>query len=115
VFGPQSIAVYMTVPPATSVAFTPPPSPASPQIPGASVLWTAAASGGTGSYEYKFWVKNPAGAWSVGKDYGIPGNTWTWDTTGLATGTYSVQVWARSAGSTATYEAYTSLMSYVIQ
>jgi hypothetical protein len=33
-------------------------------------------------------------------------NTWTWNTTGLPVGTYYVEVWARSAGSPSSVEAY---------
>ena len=76
--------------PATSVTLTPPPSPASPQAPGASVLWTAVASGGSGNYQYQFWLHNGT-SWSIAKPYGATNdNTWTWNTTGLATGTYPV-------------------------
>ena len=90
-------------------------SPASPKPEGTSVTFTAHPFGGTGSNEYKFWLKNPAGTWSVGKGYNVPGNSWTWNTTGLPPETYSVQVCARNAGSTAAYEAYTSPEGYVLQ
>ena len=102
------------VPPATSVTLTPPPSPASPQAPGTSVLWTAVASGGSGSYQYQFWLNNGT-SWSIAKPYGATNdNTWTWDTGNplLPAGTYSVQVWARSAGSAAAYEAFTPATTY---
>ena len=104
----------LTAMPASSVTLNPPPSPASPQHVGTSVLWTAAASGGSGPYQYKFWLKSPGGAWTVARDYAA-GNTWTWDTTGLATSTYQVQVWVRNAGSTASYEAYSTVMGYLLQ
>ena len=112
------VATYVlgtAISPATSVTLTPPPSPASPQAPGASVLWTAVASGGSGSYQYQFWLHNGT-SWSLAKPYGATNdNTWNWDTIDLDTGTYSVQVWARSAGSTASYEAYTPVATYVLQ
>ena len=109
---PTSLAVTA---PATGVTLTPPPSPASPQAPGASVLWTAVAGGGSGNYQYQFWL-NDGTSWSIAKPYGATNdNTWTWNTTGLATGTYSVQVWARSAGSTAAYEAFTPVATYVLE
>ena len=100
---------------ATAVALTPPPSPASPQAPGASVLWTAAASGGSGNYQYQFWLFNGT-SWSIAKPYGATNdNTWTWNTTGLTPGSYLVEVWARSAGSTAAWEVYSADTSYVLQ
>ncbi len=71
--------------PRTAVTLT--PSPASPQVPDASVLWTAAASGGVGSYEYQFWLYNGS-SWSIGQAYSSTA-TWTWNTTALAPGTYS--------------------------
>ena len=92
-----------TVPPATAVTLS--PSPASPQSPGTNVTWTAAASGGSGSYEYQFLVMNPAGIWTVARAYSST-PTWIWNTTGLATGTYYVQVWARSVGSANAYDVY---------
>jgi hypothetical protein len=79
------------------------PSPASPQLPGTSVTWTAAASGGSGTYEYKFDLWDGS-SFSTVQSYGASA-TWTWNTTGLALGNYSVQVQARSAGSIASYEA----------
>jgi hypothetical protein len=81
----------------------------SPQQPGAKITFTAAATGGSGSYQYYFTVLNPnTGTWSVGQAYSSTAS-WTWDTTGLGNGTYTIQVWARNAGSTAQYEAWTSV------
>ncbi len=94
-------------PPATAVTLT--VNPQSPQSPGAQITFTAAASGGSGSYQYYFTVLNPnTGSWSVGQAYSSNAS-WTWDTTGLGAGNYQVQVWARSAGSTAAYEAWTGV------
>ena len=107
--------VLSTTTPVTGVTFTPPPSPASPQAPGTSVTWSAVASGGSGNYQYQFWLYDGI-SWSIGKPYGATNdNTWAWTTSGLATGTYRVQVWARNAGSTADYEAFTSLETYILQ
>ncbi|MHB8708787.1 MAG: hypothetical protein ACYC9I_07920, partial [Desulfuromonadales bacterium] len=89
------------------------PNDASPSPVGTAVTFTAAASGGSGSYEYKFFYKNPAGVWVTAQNY-APAATWTWATTGLAAGTYQVVVHARNVGSTAAYEAYTSL-NYALQ
>jgi hypothetical protein len=38
------------------------------------------------------------------RDYGV--DTWTWNTTGLAAGTYQVGVWARQPGSANSYDAF---------
>ncbi len=94
-------------PPVTGVTLT--MNQQSPQQPGAQITFAAAASGGSGSYQYYFIVFNPnTGKWSVGQAYSSNAS-WTWNTTGLGTGTYTIQVWARSAGSTAAYEAWTSV------
>jgi len=86
--------------PATAVTLT--PSLASPRNVGTTLMWTAAASGGSGNYQYAFWLDN--GSLSLAQAYSAS-NTWTWNTTGFAPGTYNVQVWARNAGSSADWEA----------
>jgi hypothetical protein len=88
-------------------------SPASPQQPGTTVTFTATASG-CPNPRYQFWLQPPSGAWAVQQDYSAS-NTWTWNTTGLALGTYSVSVYARDAGSTAAYDTYLNpAQSYVL-
>jgi hypothetical protein len=84
----------------------------SPRPVGTGIIFTAAASGGSGSYQYYFTYRNPSGTWSVGQAYSAT-PTWTWNTTGLPIGVYSIQVWVRNAGSTASYEAYKGL-SYTL-
>jgi len=49
----------------------------------------------------------PGGAWSVVQAYSSS-NIWTWNTTGLAAGTYTLDVYARDASSTAGYDAHIS-------
>ena len=77
----------------------------SPQVQGTVVTFTAAATGGSGNYEYFYTMLDPVtGKWITGQAYS--GNAvWTWNTAGANTGTYVIQVWARSVGSTASYEA----------
>ena len=100
-------------PPATGVTFTSPP-PGSSGVVGDNVVFTAAASGVSGSYQYQFWVNNGT-SWSIGKPYGATNdNTWTWNTGGLTAGTYTVQVWVRNAGSPADWEAYATEPPYVL-
>jgi len=79
------------------------PSVASPQAPGASVVFTGASTGCT-SPEYRFFLQAPGGSFIAQTGYG--GATWTWNTAGLSAGIYGVGVWVRAAGSGAAYEAY---------
>jgi hypothetical protein len=89
--------------PVTAVAIA--TTVASPQFTGSQVTVTANATGSTGNYQYQFLLRNPAGVWSILRPYGSA-STWAWNTTGLPAGSYFIQVWARNAGSTSTYEAY---------
>jgi len=76
---------------------------AAPQVTGATIGFTATSTRCAGP-QYKFWLMAPGGAWTLKQDYGA--GTWSWSTAGLAPGTYQVGVWARQAGSTASYDAY---------
>jgi len=81
------------------------------ETPGATATqfnFLAAALSGVAPYEYRFWVKDPVTGWAVKQAYSLS-NAYTFDTAGLATGTYVIQVDARSAGSTANREAATVL------
>jgi spore germination protein YaaH len=69
-----------------------------PQIPGTAVTFTGSALC-AGTAQYRFWMQPPGGAFSVVQDYGSA-DTWTWDTTGQALGTYTFQVDARNLGNT---------------
>ena len=106
---PSNVISSLGFPPAVSVALT--ADPASPQAAGAQVTFTAAAAGGSGTYQYRFWLKTGA-TWAVVQPYGAA-NTWAWNTAGLPDATYYVQVDARNAGSTATREA-AKVLAYAI-
>jgi hypothetical protein len=57
-------------------------------------------------YQFKWWIWNGS-TWSLGRDWAT-GNTFTWTPT--ATGTYSIQVWARNNGAPADVpDAYSTL------
>jgi len=101
---------YTIVTAATAVTLS--ASPASPQNVGTSVTWTATASGGSGTYQYRFWLYSN-NSWSIIRPYSTS-NTWTWDTSGLPLGTYLVWVEARNNGSTADYEAYSEPQYYYL-
>lgn len=75
----------------------------SPVTPGTSVVWTGTASGCINA-EYRWYVLPPGGAWTPTRGYG--GATWTWNTTGLPSGTYQISVAARQIGSASAYNAY---------
>jgi hypothetical protein len=109
----KSISFTLNTPPPPVTGMTVTMDNVSPQSVGAIVAFTASATGGSENYEYYFTVRDPnTGTWSVGQAYSGT-SSWTWDTTGLGTGAYTIQVWARSIGSPAAYEAYKSI-SYTL-
>ena len=71
---------------------------ASPQTEGTSVTFRASATGGSGSYEYKFWEYSAATKWKwvVVRDFSAS-NEFVWETAGK-TGTSQIGVWVRNAG-----------------
>jgi len=85
----------------------------SPQIFGTQVTLTAAASGGSGNYQYEFLQQIPGGQWTVVQPYSSS-PSWTWDTSKSRLGISYFEVFARSAGSTASFEAsaWKSFTSY---
>lgn len=93
------LAYHVTPLPATAVTIT--PSVASPQLPGATVTFTATASGGTGPYEYRYWI-NSGGTFMVAQNYTTT-NTFAW--TPVVAGNYDIMVDTRAVGSTAFREA----------
>ena len=78
------------------------PNQTFPVPAGTPVNLTAAARFGQGPYTYKFFIYNGT-SWTVGRDWGAS-NSFVW--TPLFQGTYSFQVWARNAASSAVYDAY---------
>lgn len=69
-----------------------------PQLAGTRITFTAAATGGTGPYQYKWWVMN-GNAWRVAQDWSTSGTfAWTPTTPNPAD---SVRVWIKSAGNSA--------------
>src|SRR5439155_1402755 len=67
----------------------------SPQVPGTTVTFTAAASGGTAPYQYKWWLSDGT-TWTVVQAWSATA-TFVWTPTSANNG-YVVAVWVRSAG-----------------
>ncbi|MRR34319.1 hypothetical protein EG829_06380 [bacterium] len=96
--------------PATSVTLS--PSLPSPRAPGSTILFIAAAQGGSGPYEYRFWLNNGSGAgYVMQQDYGAS-NVWAW--TPGTVGNYDIFVETRNIGSTALREAYNVINYYQV-
>jgi hypothetical protein len=106
----EKVFFYQIQPaPATAVSVT--PDKASPQAPGTPVVFTAAGSGGSGTYEYRFWLNSGAG-YAVVQNYStLP--TWTWIPS--VAGAYDVLVDVRSVGSTVVRDALNNVFFYQIQ
>jgi len=102
--------INAAVPPATAVTLTPSPDGMAPA--GTSVVFTAAASGGSGSYQYRFWLLTGS-TWTMVQDYSSSA-IWTWNTTGVVPGYYLVAVHSRTVGSTASSEAGNTY-NYLVQ
>jgi len=79
----------------------------SPQPEGALVTFTAQVTGGNGSYEYKYYLCNPNGQWTMVQDYSTSPN-YIWNTTGFV-GICYLQVWVRNAGSADQYQVFDSI------
>jgi hypothetical protein len=97
------------VAPVTSATLT--PNLASPQIAGASITFKAAAFGGVGPRQFKFFVQPSGGSAQVVRDWDTsPNSVWTPATAG----NYTVSVWARSAGVTADAPQAAAQLAYVV-
>jgi hypothetical protein len=79
----------------------------SPQPHGTTVVLTASASC-LGTPQYRFWVRDTSGRWTIKQDFSTS-NTFTWNTAGLAAGTYGLEVDVRDSGSSAPYETVANL------
>ena len=85
--------------------------PASPQSAGTTITLSAAGTGGSGIYEYQFYIKGPGDTVAkIAQDYSSA-NAFQW--TPVSSGTYSLGVRVRTQGSTAGFEAQ-KWMSYEV-
>src|ERR1700694_5486558 len=72
-------------------------SPVNPILQGGTTINFSATSGGCTTPQYEYWVQYPNGRWYMTRAFSAD-PTWTWTTTGLAVGTYTVHVWANHQG-----------------
>jgi uncharacterized membrane protein len=83
----------------------------SPQTAGASIIFTAAATGGTAPYEFKWFVDDGASLAMV-QDWG-PAAAFTWSPT-AANADYAIVVWVRGAGATTDVAEQSASLPFVI-
>jgi hypothetical protein len=83
----------------TSLTSTPVAGPWTP------ITWTATATGGSGTLQYKFWLfRSSTNSWMVLQDWSTSNTTSAWTPGIFNTGQNAVQVWVRSSGSSADME-----------
>ena len=87
----------------------------SPQVKGTPVLFTAEGMGGTGSYEYEFQLKSETDpTWTTVQSYSSA-SAWTWNTTDITAGAYTILVFVRSQGSAAQFDTARTVSYSVVQ
>jgi len=84
-----------------------------PASAGATITWTAGATGGTAPLEYQFW-RQDAGNWTMVRDY-APSNSYTWITTAGDVGQHAVQARVRSIGSSSAFESQMTSGAFTLQ
>jgi hypothetical protein len=85
----------------------------SPAPTGVPMTWTATGVQGV-NLEYEFWrFSQTSGAWTMVRNYSAS-NTFTWTPGSGEQGTYQMQVWARTPGSTDIYQAYRSSSQFTV-
>jgi hypothetical protein len=79
------------------------------------ITWTAVANGGTKTpLQYRFVIYRENVGWRVLQEYSSS-NTLVWTPGPGEAGRYALQVWVRSAGSSAAYEDWLGTPYFVIQ
>ncbi len=84
---------------------------ASPQNTGTTIRFTASGSGGTSPYQYQWYVQPSGGTASMVRSWST---TTTYNWTPTQAGSYTISIWARSAGSSATTAEATAQRTFVI-
>ncbi len=76
-----------------------------------TVVFTASASGGSGNYDYQFWIRDLSGSWELAQDYGN-GDSLVWMP--ASAGSWRIRARAKNLGSPAVQEASAELRFDVI-
>ncbi len=86
-------------------------NPTSPQPAGTQVVLTASSTA-CPTPRYQFWLQDPGSRWSMVQDYSA-GTTYTWAAANNRTpGIYHLQVYARDASESVTYDAVSPVANY---
>ncbi len=110
----MQISSYQTyVPPPDNVALSASPTP--PQTARPIVTFTATAAGGIAPYYYSFRIKNGGGSIIASSGSYSSGNSFQWDTAGLAAGSYTVEARAISTYTWTDAQSVLQTMTYVLQ
>lgn len=110
--GADQVLTTSACPPVSGLALS--VNPASPQAVGSPIQFSATARGGSGTYEYRYWLKGPSTGqlWAAQGNYS-PSATWTWLATPAMAGSNQIAVFVRNQGATAPLEKSASL-SYAL-
>ena len=85
-----------------------------PSRVGTPITWEAKANGGTAApLQYTFFLYTEGGGWTVLSDWSAQ-NKVTWTPSSADLGRHLVQVWVRSAGSTAAFESWRNTPYFAI-
>lgn len=95
---------YSVTPPCPLVTAT--STPTATAAVGTAVTVSASASG-CPNPRYEFWLKSPAGSWTLAQGYSTSA-AYQWTTIGKAAGTYRFSVWTRDVTSPNTYDGFSA-------
>ncbi len=97
----------------TCASVTASAAPASPQLSGTPITFTATAPS-CPTPRYEFWLQNPGSTtWTIVQAYSASA-TFNWNTTGRGPGIYHYSVWVRDATSSNAYDSYFPGTAYTL-
>ena len=102
------LAYTLSPPPATCTSATLGASPASPQPIGTPSVTLTAGGSSCANPLYRFVLQEPGGPWKEVQAWS-PSNTFVWNTSALAGGTYELEVWVKDTSSVAMYDSAADL------